>query len=161
MIIDNMKKFIIAAAMAMSCVVADGQDAQFSYFSYKGNDSRFNKSIDASHQYLNPILAGFYPDPSFCRAGDAYYLVNSSFSFYPGVPIFKSYDLVNWTQIGHVLDRPEQLPLKRQRVSGGIFAPATRALMYSTKNLLLSRYVKNKRFMTPFFGNNGTNSLVQ
>ena len=129
--IYSMKKIIIAAAMAVSCVAAGAQDASFSYFTYAGNDSRFDKPIDPAHQYFNPILAGFYPDPSFCRAGDAYYLVNSSFSFFPGVPIFKSTDLVNWTQIGHVLDRPEQLPLARQRVSGGIFAPA---ISYNEKN---------------------------
>ena len=127
-----MKKTIIATALALGCVTsAMAQDANFTYFKYTGNDTRFNKQINPTNQYLNPILAGFYPDPSFCRAGNEYYLVNSSFSFYPGVPIFKSSDLVNWTQIGHVLDRPEQLPLKRQRVSGGIFAPA---ISYNEKN---------------------------
>ena len=57
----------------------------------------------------NPILRGFYPDPSICRAGDDYYIVTSSFSYFPGVPVFHSRDLVNWEQIGHVLDRPKQL----------------------------------------------------
>lgn len=68
--------------------------------------------------------------PSAAR-GDTYYLVNSSFSFFPGVPIFTSKDLVNWTQLGHVLDRKSQLPLDRQNVSGGIFAPA---ITYNEKN---------------------------
>ena len=127
-----MKKAMIAAALALGCVTsAMAQDANFTYFKYTGNDTRFNKQINPTNQYMNPILAGFYPDPSFCRAGNDYYLVNSSFSFFPGVPIFKSSDLVNWTQIGHVLDRPEQLPLNRQRVSGGIFAPA---ISYNEKN---------------------------
>src|SRR4028118_354205 len=62
--------------------------------------------------YTNPILAGFYPDPTICRAGDDYYIVTSSFAYYPGLPIFHSKDLVSWTQIGHALDRPEQLPLQ-------------------------------------------------
>jgi xylan 1,4-beta-xylosidase len=74
--------------------------------------------------YTNPILAGFYPDPSICQAGDDYYIVNSSFAYYPGLPIFHSKDLVNWRQIGHALDRPEQLPLIGAGVSRGLFAPA-------------------------------------
>ncbi len=51
--------------------------------------TRFQKQFDPKSEYLNPILAGFYPDPSVCRKGDTYYLVNSSFSFFPGVPIMK------------------------------------------------------------------------
>src|SRR5574342_169200 len=57
--------------------------------------------------FTNPILAGFYPDPSICRDGSDFYLVTSSFSYFPGIPIFHSNDLVNWKQIGHVMDRPE------------------------------------------------------
>lgn len=74
--------------------------------------------------YTNPILSGFYPDPSICQAGDDYYIVNSSFAYYPGLPIFHSKDLVNWKQIGHALDRPEQLPLIGAGVSRGLFAPS-------------------------------------
>lgn len=77
-------------------------------------------------QYLNPIRTGFYPDPSIVRVQDEFYLVNSSFDWFPGVPIFRSRDLVNWTQIGHVLDRPSQLPLDGAGVSSGIFAPSIR-----------------------------------
>ncbi len=74
----------------------------------------------------NPILPGFYPDPSICRVDDDFYLVNSSFSFFPGVPIFHSRDLKNWEQLGYVLDRPEQLPCTYEMLSGGIFAPTIR-----------------------------------
>ena len=74
----------------------------------------------------NPLLSGFYPDPSICRVEDDYYMVTSSFSYYPGVPIFHSRDLAHWEQIGHVLDRPEQLPLSYQNISHGIFAPTIR-----------------------------------
>jgi len=74
--------------------------------------------------YSNPILAGFYPDPSICRVDDDYYLINSTFSYYSGVPIFQSRDLTHWTQIGHVLERPEQLNLDGLGISRGIFAPA-------------------------------------
>ncbi len=74
----------------------------------------------------NPILSGFYPDPSICRVGEDYYLVNSSFAYFPGVPIFHSRDLANWEQIGNVLDRNSQLPLEGCRHSHGIFAPTIR-----------------------------------
>jgi alpha-N-arabinofuranosidase len=76
--------------------------------------------------FTNPILAGFYPDPSLCRVGSDYYLVTSSFSYFPGLPIFHSKDLVNWKQIGHVMDRAEQMDLNGLGVSRGIFAPAIR-----------------------------------
>ncbi|NUP53905.1 MAG: glycoside hydrolase family 43 protein [Catenulispora sp.] len=74
----------------------------------------------------NPVLSGFHPDPSICRVGEDYYLVCSSFEYFPGVPIFHSRDLVHWTQIGNVLDRPEQLRLDGARSSGGIYAPTLR-----------------------------------
>lgn len=74
----------------------------------------------------NPILAGFYPDPSVCRVGEDYYLVTSTFAYFPGVPIFHSRDLVNWKQIGNILDRKEQLNLAGAWHSGGIFAPTIR-----------------------------------
>lgn len=74
----------------------------------------------------NPILKGFYPDPSICRVGKDYYLVNSSFSYFPGVPLFHSRDLAHWEQIGNILDRPEQLSLDGGEISRGIFAPVIR-----------------------------------
>ncbi len=77
-------------------------------------------------QVKNPILPGFYPDPSICRVGNDYYLVNSSFSFFPGIPIFQSTDLTHWKQIGHVLDRPSQLNLTDEWISAGLYAPSIR-----------------------------------
>lgn len=74
--------------------------------------------------FTNPILAGFYPDPSICRAGDDYYLTNSTFAYFPGLPIFHSKDLLNWKQIGSALNRPEQLNLDGAGVSRGLYAPA-------------------------------------
>ena len=126
-----MKKLAILSLSMLLAVGAQAQTARFDYFKYKGNDARFNVSIDPTHQYYNPVLAGFYPDPSVCRVGDTYYLVNSSFTFFPGVPLSTSKDLVNWQPAGHVLDRPSQVPLKGQHVSGGIFAPA---ISYNKKN---------------------------
>lgn len=83
-------------------------------------------SMAGSAQIKNPILPGFYPDPSICRAGDDYYLVNSSFSYFPGIPIFHSTDLAHWKQIGHVLDRPSQLKLTDHWMSAGLYAPSIR-----------------------------------
>ncbi len=56
-------------------------------------------------KYQNPIIPGFYPDPSVCRVGEDYYLVTSTFQYFPGVPVFHSRDLVHWRQIGHCLTR--------------------------------------------------------
>lgn len=74
----------------------------------------------------NPILRGFYPDPSICRVEDDYYLVNSTFAYAPGVPIFHSTDLIHWKQLGHVLERRSQLNLENARMSDGIYAPTLR-----------------------------------
>lgn len=79
-------------------------------------------------RYHNPVLKGFYPDPSVCCANGSYYMVCSSFQYFPGVPLFESRDLVNWSQIGHVLTRPSQVPLEQVPASGGIFAPTIRYL---------------------------------
>jgi len=76
--------------------------------------------------FSNPILSGFYPDPSICHVGNDYYLANSSFAYFPGLPIFHSTDLVNWQQIGSALNRPEQLNLDGAGVSRGLFAPTIR-----------------------------------
>lgn len=76
--------------------------------------------------YKNPIIPGFHPDPSICRAGEDYYIVNSSFEYFPGVPIFHSRDLVNWKQTGHVLTRESQLKIKGGNMWGGIYAPTIR-----------------------------------
>ena len=79
-----------------------------------------------SERVPNPILPGFYPDPSICRVGDDYYLVTSTFAYFPGVPIFHSKDLVHWEQIGNILDREEQLNLTGAKQSWGIYAPTIR-----------------------------------
>ncbi len=77
--------------------------------------------------YDNPVIPGFHPDPSVCRVGEDYYLVCSSFEYFPGVPIFHSRDLVHWRQIGNVLDRPSQLPLPPDAsASDGVYAPTIR-----------------------------------
>jgi len=77
-------------------------------------------------KFLNPVIPGFYPDPSICRRDNDYFLVTSSFEYFPGVPLFHSTDLVNWKQIGHVLDRDSQLHLTDIASSDGIYAPTIR-----------------------------------
>jgi alpha-N-arabinofuranosidase len=99
-------------------------DPRFDWFEYEGSDSIYQHVRASAAEYLNPILPGFYPDPSITRVGSDYYLVTSSFAYYPGVPIFHSNDLVHWKQIGHVLNRPSQLDLDSAGISRGIFAPA-------------------------------------
>jgi len=79
-----------------------------------------------AQEYRNPVIPGYHPDPSVCRVGDTFYLVNSSFQYFPGVPIFQSKDLVHWQQIGNVLDRESQLPLKGASSWLGIYAPTIR-----------------------------------
>ncbi len=95
---------------------------QFSSFSYSGTTA----TVPGAGEYLNPIIAGFYPDPSICRVGEDYYLVNSAFNYFPSIPIWHSKDLVNWTQIGNVIDRPSQFAMRGGQVSAGTYAPTIR-----------------------------------
>lgn len=119
-------------AAAVSCATASADiepqksHAIFSSFTYEGNDDYYAENPLASDSsFYNPILPGWYSDPSICTNGEGdYYLVTSTFTYFPGVPIFHSRDLVNWEQKGHVLTRPSQLQnMEKQHVSGGIFAP--------------------------------------
>ena len=126
-----MKRFLLTAAaviaLASSCSVKAPEGAAlFDWFKYEGADDFYAQNpLPGDDYYYNPIINGWYSDPSICSNGQGdYFLVTSTFVYFPGVPIFHSRDLVNWEQIGNVLDRPEQLPtLDRQRVSGGIYAP--------------------------------------
>lgn len=117
----HLTKSLFAAAVLF---LFERSSAQiFSNFIYKGNDKIYSENPLNEDEFYSPILQGCYPDPSITRKGNDYYLVNSSFSMYPGVPIFHSNDLVNWKQIGHVLDRPSQLKVETAGVSEGIYAP--------------------------------------
>ncbi|PKQ62103.1 glycoside hydrolase 43 family protein [Labilibaculum filiforme] len=81
----------------------------------------------APDKFQNPIVPGFYPDPSICRVGDTYYLVNSSFEWFPGLPIHKSKDLINWEKIGYGFHSTDQIEYKDGLAdSNGIFAPTIR-----------------------------------
>ncbi|MET0754737.1 MAG: glycoside hydrolase family 43 protein [Pseudoxanthomonas sp.] len=108
--------FLAAPALARQPVL-------FDWFEYTGRDAVFETPLPAG-SYRNPVLAGFHPDPSIVRAGDRFYLVNSSFAFFPGIPVFESTDLVHWRQIGNVIDRPSQLDFDGLGMSRGVFAPS-------------------------------------
>ncbi|GGG88520.1 glycoside hydrolase 43 family protein [Parapedobacter pyrenivorans] len=119
------RMLVLAALVAANAsVVKSQQDLPlFKRFTYKGDDQIYKDNPLAADEFYSPILQGCYPDPSITRKGDDYYLVCSSFAFFPGVPIFHSNDLVNWTQIGHVLDRTSQLRVETAGMAMGIFAP--------------------------------------
>ncbi|QNL47919.1 glycoside hydrolase family 43 protein [Olivibacter sp. SDN3] len=95
----------------------------FTNFIYEGQDPVYEKNPVTEGEFYIPILQGCYPDPSITRKGGNYYLVASSFAFFPGVPIFQSNDLINWKSIGHVLDRESQLKVYDIPMSAGIYAP--------------------------------------
>lgn len=95
--------------------------------SFVKRDSCLSQQLELSLLLVtNPILPGCYPDASICRRGEDYYLVNSSFGYWPGIPVFRSTDLVNWTQLGHVIERPAQLDLDGYDLSDGVWAPTIR-----------------------------------
>lgn len=83
-----------------------------------------NFSFSQSTTIQNPILTGFYPDPSIVKVGSDYYLINSTFSYFPGIPVFQSKDLKNWKQIGNVIHRPSQMDFMGEKLTRGLFAPA-------------------------------------
>jgi len=114
----------VVAQKSKKKATTPGNVPVFTQFVYKGNDAVYNENPLKEDEFYTPILQGCYPDPSIVRRGDDYFLVVSSFSMFPGVPIFHSKDLVNWKQIGHVLDRPSQLKVETAGVSSGIYAPA-------------------------------------
>jgi xylan 1,4-beta-xylosidase len=109
---------------ALAADLPEKQWNEFKSFTYEGADKVLDQLKVSDKEYVNPIEPGYYPDPSICRVGKDFYLINSSFSYYPGVPISHSTDLVNWKQIGYILNRPSQLNLDGQGVSSGIYAPA-------------------------------------
>ncbi len=87
------------------------------------NTTEVEPAAGSSATYSNPILAGFNPDPSICKVGSDYYLVTSSFAYFPGIPILHSKDLVHWNQIGSAITRTGQMDFTTQGFSRGLFAP--------------------------------------
>lgn len=115
---------VLGVALIASCATRAlaAEPVLFDWFEYRGHDSAFDQPL-APGSFRNPVLAGFHPDPSVVRAGDRFYLVNSSFTYFPGIPVFESTDLVHWKQIGNVIERASQLDFTGLGVSRGVFAP--------------------------------------
>lgn len=95
----------------------------FSDFEYSGNDQVYRDYPLEKNEFYTPILQGCYPDPAICRKGNDYYMVCSSFAMFPGVPIFHSTDLVNWTDLGGVLNDPTEFKPNSAGISHGVYAP--------------------------------------
>lgn len=124
------KKIIVwctTVLFAFAMVNAQSKKAKnapvFSNFAYKGNDQVYKDFPLAENEFYSPILQGCYPDPAITRKGDDYYMVCSSFAMFPGVPIFHSKDLVNWTDLGGVLNNVEEFNPHDTGISGGVYAP--------------------------------------
>ena len=96
--------------------------ARFTRFAYSGHDARFDCRIDPANQFFNPILAGFNSDPSICRKGDDYFMVTSSFTFWPAIPLWHSRDLVHWQPVGAVISDVGSLALDSLRFNRGVYA---------------------------------------
>jgi len=111
--------------LASGILRAQQPSVAFDWFEYRGHDAVFERALPAAN-YRNPVLAGFYPDPSITNANGKFYLVNSTFTYFPGIPVFQSEDLVHWRQIGNVIDRPTQLNFDGLDVSRGVFAASIR-----------------------------------
>ncbi|HEV7715575.1 MAG TPA: glycoside hydrolase family 43 protein [Steroidobacteraceae bacterium] len=98
------------------------EPVSFDWFEYTGRDTVFATPLPPG-SYRNPILAGFYPDPSITRVGNKFYLVSSTFAYFPSLPVFESADLVHWKQIGNAIGPPAQLDFDGLDISRGVFAP--------------------------------------
>lgn len=108
----------LAAAAAAALTVgaaAPAPAARFAHFRYAGSQPAYARVSAGPGAYLNPIIAGFHPDPSIVRVGRDHYLANSSFGWWPGVPLWRSRDLVTWTRIGAAVTRPRQMDFKGRR----------------------------------------------
>lgn len=81
------------------------------------------QDMTVTAKIVNPVLSGFHPDPSLVRAGDVYYLANSTFEWWPGVRMHESRDLAHWSLMGYALDRRSQLDMRGDPSSGGVWAP--------------------------------------
>jgi xylan 1,4-beta-xylosidase len=116
-----------SAGFVSATFAADGGDrANFSWVAYSGRDPAVQSLAASPAQYRNPIIPGFQPDPSILRVAGDYYLVNSSFAFFPGLTVYHSRDLVNWQQLGSAIDRPRQFDFSGLGIARAIFAPTLR-----------------------------------
>jgi xylan 1,4-beta-xylosidase len=114
---------VLLAALAAVPAVAENATVAFDWFEYSGHDALYAAPLPAG-DFHNPILAGYYPDPSVVRVGEKFYLVNSTFAHWPGIPIHESTDLVHWKLIGHALNDPAKFTFDGLSTSRGVFAPS-------------------------------------
>lgn len=112
-------------ALMLLATPAIAAPVYFDWFQYSGHDAVFERPLPPGG-YRNPVLAGFHPDPSVTRAGDRFYLVTSTFTYFPGIPVFESADLVHWRQIGNVIARASEFDFDGLAVSRGVFASTIR-----------------------------------
>ncbi|MDE5749829.1 MAG: glycoside hydrolase family 43 protein [Duncaniella sp.] len=123
-----MKRLTLAIIALLSLIAAQAAtSARFGYFDYRGDDDYYRENpLTEPGDYHNPVISGWASDPSVCRVVDDYWLVTSTFGYFPGVPLYHSRDLVSWEHVGNILSRPSQLPwLEGLSIDkGGIYAPA-------------------------------------
>ncbi|WP_406843946.1 glycoside hydrolase family 43 protein [Flavobacterium soyae] len=105
--------------------------AVFSNVSYIGDDQVYYDNPLKPDEFYTPILQGCYPDPAITKKGDDYYMVCSSFAMFPGVPIFHSKDLINWTDLGGVLNNAAEFNPHDTGISEGVYAPG---ITYNSHN---------------------------
>ena len=120
--------------------------------------------------YKNPVLKGFYPDPSVCFANGKYYLVTSTFQYFPGVALFESDNLVNWKQIGYGFDAQNEV--YGDMIAAGIVDPAkvTRsalqnaasvaAMVLTTESLVADKKEENPAPAMPAGGMGGMGGMM-
>lgn len=109
------------AVLALPGSAAAGPTARFDYVEYRAVTEN---PVPPDGFFRNPVLPGFHPDPSLTRAGDDFYLVTSTFAWFPGLPIFHSRDLVSWNLVGHAIDRPGMVDFSGLQTHRALFAPA-------------------------------------
>lgn len=121
----NFKPFAyLSLLLAASCAPAVMDDAVFGSFSYSGSDARYAAPFNPETEFINPVLSGFFPDPSICRRGEDYFMVNSTFVYSPGITVLHSRDLVHWEQIGSVLDGKWRASFEGLPLNAGVYAPS-------------------------------------
>lgn len=128
-----MKPIPVLIALAALSASAKPFEAVFTSFAYSGHDAVYDAHPLGQGEFYNPVIAGWSSDPSVVRTGDDYWLVTSTFGYFPGVPLYHSNDLANWKLVRNILDRPSQLDgLAGQSLDkGGIYAPQ---ISYNTHN---------------------------
>jgi len=135
-------KLVARAAGAALCLgalpvrSADAPTATFRAFTYEGREAL--APCDAATEFRNPVIGGMSPDPAVTRKGDWFYLAQSSFAYWPGIPVWRSRDLVDWSFVGYAIDRPSQASFRPGvGLSRGVFAPDIKYNPYNDTFYLL------------------------